>query len=208
MTIIGIAGPLGSGRGDLHPVLTAWDFAVIDLDAIAARSRCEDPIVRAAYKRYGLLGSIRQDGDRTGEYYRRVVTSPQPHADVTAIEIQVVAKMIPAIMQQEAAANIALSGSCLHLMLPHLPPLDHVVLCLPPVGVWYGRLRRWAQATEIQQDPDSTWLSQLVRNMGIDQPGIMARVAEHIGLSKSLILIDTSHEDGGAADLWRLLAPG
>jgi hypothetical protein len=198
--LLGVAGPMQSGKQENHGVFEGCGVRVVDLNDIVETARICTPTVRDRYEQLGLADTLDDNGSRSAAYYQRIMKAPSLHDDIMAVELPVVAQQVAYLLSVNEHPHLAVSWGYFHDLLPLIQTVDHILLFVTDQQVWFNRLRRRAAQRGMpgaMTMPDET-LWALIRATKMD-PRMIDSVLTAQGIP--LTVVDTSDETWGAANV-------
>ncbi len=201
--IIGLTGPVQTGKIQLAHVFREMGWRVVDLNDVIYDARIAGT---REYDRLQALmpGCLDAEGVETGAFYRLI--TPQRYVELLAGYLETVRAAAETICQRaQAGERIVLSWEYLARIAPELP-LDRMILCRQDRDIWYGRMRdRASELSGGSWRPDDTWLDGIVATLDVD-PATIAADVRHAMTPDRVTVLDVGDDDWGEAELRLVLS--
>lgn len=198
--IIGLTGPLQSGKQELAPVLTALGYAFLDLNKLAEQVRISDPEVHARYAQLQLLAGLDPAGKRGMIYYQKVFHVDGTHQAVMAVELPAVMRRTrSAIESMPGAGPLVVNWGYLYKMLETVAP-DHILIYRSRQEVWHRRIKRRMMQGGWPSDQilGDNQIAEFLTRTEMEPERIIATVREY---NAPFSVVDTSGDDWGESEL-------
>ena len=196
--IIGLTGPVQSGKIQLACAFESIGWNFIDLNDAIYDKRCQG---MPEYDRLQALmpGCIDAEGVETATFYQNV--TPEIYQSMLARYIPRVSGAAQmACINRKPYERIVLSWEYL-ARLRVVVPLDRMLVFSSDWHTWYDRMR--ARARDLSGghwEPNDAWLDNLVRTLDIDPRTIAKEVAATFPRER-IVNVDTTPPDCGEENL-------
>lgn len=193
--VLGVTGTVQTGKSELRNVFEECGWVFHDLNDPQCDLRAKGT------ERYDLFqsrfpGCIREDGAKTGEFYRSVTSEfyhPRVHED-----LELLPPVVHELIEAAGSQRVVLAWEYLPL-IAHAIPLDHTLLFTSDHKIWMERLHIRARDRGVKGEITPELIRHMLDLLNVWPETIREQVEKH--MAGKFTVVDVSPEDWGAQEL-------